>query len=382
MNLRPLGAILMAAALIAPLSGCGQPHPAGSTTTPSGTVSTVAPPAAVSSAADLVKAMRATAEKATSFQAAGTIEFPRDDLESMDSVSGGAGPSGSDDPNAPVSSASSTPSPATHPAAQVTRVTVAGALDGSSFELTMSAGASDAAAAYRCVGHTQYFRGNRAYFEQSLPISYDPSSTQTSVGNSVLLKYADRWVSTPATDGTAGPPRHALKQLLDETISAKQLSDADLAKAAATPIVDQGTPAYRVKVGASEWIIAADKAATLRSVVVAAGFETQRLRFSRWNDVPAFEAPADAIAGSTIPGWADEMGGAPFSSGSGSGSDSADATAYASFASVPESPEPGDGAMGDNNTMDNDTMDNGTMNNGTVNQGATDDSTEFSGTSQ
>ncbi|WP_109687809.1 hypothetical protein [Branchiibius hedensis] len=338
MNLRrSAGATAVAFALVGGLAGCGSQHLAGgSTTAPTATSTSVVPPTAKRSATELVTAMRASAAKAASFQASGTIEFDFGDFvadsstdESGSQTSVGSVPVPQDSDLTSLPESTSAPS---SQKVEVITVSVAGAMDGSSVELTTSR-ADFGKQTTRYVGDTSYLRADKGFFDSQATEQYDVSSSQSTSVPAPMSKYADKWISYRDPAGSTAPEKHTMKQLLDETISAKHLSDSTVAAGTVTAIVDEGVPAYRVKIGANELIIAADDASTLRYIALSEDHETQRLRFSHWNDVAAFTAPAGAIPSSQIPGWdpveADGFGGSDSDSGSGS-SDGYDPSASAS----------------------------------------------------
>ena len=319
MNLRrSAGATAVAFALVGGLAGCGSQHLAGgSTTAPTATSTSVVPPTAKRSATELVTAMRASAAKAASFQASGTIELDFSSAQA-ESTAPAADPTSSDDPYA--SYLPSDASPATTQPPDVMKVDVAGRTDGNGLRMTMSH--DGGTSTMMVVADTVYFRGDKTFFDNSGTVSYDDSSGQTSSSPSRLAEYADQWISTPVANATNTHFKRTLKQLLDETISTKAWPDDKVAAATLTPIVDEGVPAYRITAGKSSLVIAADDAATLRSVVTADDFEVQTLHFSNWNSVPTLTAPADVIPSSKLPGWAQSSMSDYISEGSGSETDS------------------------------------------------------------
>ena len=323
---RSAGATVVAVALMSGLAGCGSQHLTGAdTAATTATTTSAEPPAAKHTAAELVKAMRASVAKATSFQAAGTIEFDFSDIEAEST--GTADPGGSMSP---------TSSPA-----HVMRVDAAGTTNGSGVRLTVSSDMGTMSTMY--VGDSTYFRADKGFFADLGSTGSDDSSGQPSSVGASLAKYANRWISTRVVQNSTPRLKHTLTQLLNETVSREAFPDAKLATATVTPIVDNGVPAYRVDVGKSSLIIAADDASTLRYAVVAESDETQKLRFSQWNTVPAITAPADAIPGSQIPGWDASGLGPEVLAGTASQSDSGSGSSSAPYELDPSAGPTGDG---------------------------------------
>ncbi|KYH45056.1 hypothetical protein [Branchiibius sp. NY16-3462-2] len=315
MNLRRCtGAVAVAFALVGSLAGCGSQHLTGAGTAAATATSTsVVPPTAQRSATELVKAMRASTATATSFQATGTIKLDFSSVQA-ESTDAAADPTSSDDPYA--SYLPSDASPATTQPPDVMKVDVAGQTNGTGLRLTTSH--DGGTSTMMVVADTVYFRGDKTFFDDNGTVSYDDNSGQTSSSPSRLAEYADQWISTPVALATNPHFKGTLKQLLDETISTKAWPDAKVAAATVTPIVDEGVPAYRITASKNSLVIAADDAATLRSVVTGNPYEVQTLRFSNWNSVPALTAPADAIPSSKLPGWAQSSMSDYLSEGSGS----------------------------------------------------------------
>ena len=319
MNLRRCtGAVAVAFALVGSLAGCGSQHLTGAgTAAPTATSTSVVPPSAQRSAAELVKAMRASTAKATSFQASGTIELDFSSVQA-ESTDAAADSTSSDDPYASYLPSSTSPGTTAPP--DVMKVDVAGQTNGTGLRLTMSH--DGGTSTMMVIADSVYFRADKTFLDSTGTVSYDDSSGQTTSSPSRLVKYADQWISTPVANTTNTHFKRTLKQLLDETISTKVWSDDKVAAATVTPIVDEGVPAYRITAGKSSIVVAADDAATLRSVVTANPYEVQTLRFSNWNSVPALTAPADSIPSSQLPGWAQSSMSDYISEGSDSETDS------------------------------------------------------------
>lgn len=328
---RAAGATVVAFALVGGLAGCGSQHLTGpGTAAPTAMSTSVVPPTAKRSATELMKAMRASAANATSFQATGTIEFDLGDVEVESTVAAGD-PSNSDDPySSDMPSPTSTGSTAQR---EMINVDDAGQTNGSGVRMTISH--DDGTSTAMIVADTVYFRANKAFFDDNGTISYDDSSGQTSSSAPRLAKYADQWISTATTKASSAHLARTMTQLLDETISTKVFPDNKVAAATVTPIVDEGVPAYRITVGKGSLVVAADQAATLRSVVAAKLGETQTLHFSNWNSVPALTAPADAVPSSQLPEWAQSSMSDYLDTGSDSASGSGSSDGSTSFGYYP-----------------------------------------------
>lgn len=342
MNLsRSAGAAAVAFALVGGLAGCGSQHlVGGSTAAPTATSTSVVPPTAKRSATELVKAMRASATKASSFQATGTIELDFSDLDlDFASADAGSGLASSDEPYSSYLPEST--SPATTAPPDVMKVDVAGQTNGSNLRMAVSH--NNGTTTLMLVDGTVYFRANKASLEDQGTMGYDSDSGQTSSSVPRMVKYADQWISTPIAKTANTHFTRTLAQLLDETISTKVFPDDKVAAATVTPIVDEGVPAYRITAGKSSLVVAADDAATLRYVVTENPYQLQTLRFSNWNSVPAVTAPADATPSSQLPEWAQSSISDYISDGSDSDSGSGNSGTYGYYPSADASGFTGDG---------------------------------------